>query len=312
MFVALKGAPVKAEGQGNWIFNLTFDTKTLAVPEFSDEGKRNKNPSLDITFYLKVISANSAISAEAKIDRTIVYNKAILKPQFSISQESVEVAQGSLLHLAFSTMLTNGRGALAIKLNDGISEWPGQPKLNCITVNDPAVEMQTCDFAWQVPCDAKDGEYSLQVLAGATYNDKTSSSVLTKTIKVNLAEVCQPVKKDVPDVSETAKPAAEVPATIPNTSATPVTEVKPKSSDTVAAKPASSTKKSLSGTPKSTHGHKETQHSNSSAKSSKAKGSLSDSKKSKNKGNSNVTKSKKALDSKTINSDKPVNNDLKL
>jgi hypothetical protein len=194
MFVALKGAATKKEGQSNWIFNLTFDAKTLAVPEFSNEGERNKNPNLDVTFYIKAVSANNAMSAETKVDRTIAYNKAIAKPQFTISQKPVSIAQGSLLHLSFSTMLVNGRGTLSIKLDDGITGWSGQPNLTCEDAKDPAVELQTCDFSWQVPCDAKAGDYTVKVMAGASYNGQDSSSVLTKTIKVSKADVCQPPK----------------------------------------------------------------------------------------------------------------------
>jgi hypothetical protein len=194
MFVALKGIEEKSDNQKNWVFILKFDTNTFAVPEFNSEGKRNKAKNLDVTFYLKAISANGALSPEMKVDRSIVYNKKILKPQFSISQKSVEVMQGSSMHLAFSTMLINGRGTLTINLDDLVSVWPGKPNLICEDDKNTGVELQTCDFSWNVPCDTKVGDYVLHVMAGGIYENQNSSAELIKTIKVRKADVCQPVK----------------------------------------------------------------------------------------------------------------------
>jgi hypothetical protein len=197
MFVALKGLEERKDGQKNWVFSLNFDTKTFAVPEFNNEGQRNKAKSLDVTFYLKAVAANGAMSPETKVDRSIVYSKTILKPQFSISQKSIEVFQGANVHLAFSTMLTNGRGTLSIKLDDSVSGWPGKPSLSCEDTKDSAVELHICDFAWKIPCDAKEGDYTVHVMAGGTYNNEKSSADLTKTIKVRKADVCQPPKPEV-------------------------------------------------------------------------------------------------------------------
>jgi hypothetical protein len=204
MYVSQIGTPHRNE-DGTWTFLMSFNTIVIGLPEFSNEGVRNRKPSLPVSFYLKATSANGTVSSDNKVDRDVHFNKMILVPEFSTELDGeITVFQGGKLNFSFSVILANGRGVLTAQFNDSeINSWPGAHSFSCEDKigkglqNDNTIK-KYCRLVWELPCDASVKKYDFSLIAKAfalaTDADSKKSQVLKRTILVQRAEVCQPPK----------------------------------------------------------------------------------------------------------------------
>ncbi len=182
-----------------WQFTQAFDTKNIAVqPQLAKDGSiLTSADGTHVRLSFKVFNGGLS-SPEVLSQVKINYSRNLSAPRFDVSglgKTSLQVSRGQTISLKFNASSVDTKAVVTVTSQP--STLPGAPTVAC-QVSAQGANKQDCILTWAIPCDAtldklagtvdmtatsaregRDSQsvnYSLQVTAAKTQNDKLCQS----------------------------------------------------------------------------------------------------------------------------------------